>query len=62
MVQIESICWRQNKCDPIIEICLGKVENIVGIGENAGDQHFLLLPRCFQKGYYSMSFKVRIMW
>ena len=23
-------------------------ENIVGKGENAGDQHFLLFPRCFQ--------------
>ena len=22
-------------------------ENIVGKGENAGNQHFLLLPRCF---------------
>ena len=25
-----------------------KVENIVGKGENAGYQHFLLFPRCFQ--------------
>ena len=29
------------------------VENIVDIGENAGYQHFLLLPRCFQKLPYS---------
>ena len=28
---------------------LGRVENIVGKGENAGYQHFLLLPQCFQK-------------
>ena len=29
---------------------LGKkpFENIVGKGENAGNQHFLLLPQCFQ--------------
>ena len=26
-----------------------KVENIVGKGENAGYQHFLLFPQCFQK-------------
>ena len=26
-----------------------RVENIVGKGENAGYQHFLLFPRCFQK-------------
>ena len=25
------------------------VENIVGKGENAGNQHFLLFPQCFQK-------------
>ena len=23
-------------------------ENIVGKGENAGDQHFLLFPQCFR--------------
>ena len=29
---------------------LGRVENVVGKGENAGYQHFLLFPQCFQKG------------
>ena len=29
-----------------------RVENIVGEGENAGYQHFLLFPQCFQKGFY----------
>ena len=28
-----------------------KVENIVGKEENAGDQHFLLFPQCFQKAF-----------
>ena len=28
---------------------MGRVENIVGKGENAGYQHFLLFPQCFQK-------------
>ena len=28
---------------------LGWVENIVGKGENAGHQHFLLFRQCFQK-------------
>ena len=28
---------------------LGRIENIVGKGENAGYQHFLLFPQCFQK-------------
>ena len=27
----------------------GRVENIVGNGENAGYWHFLLFPQCFQK-------------
>ena len=29
---------------------LETVENIVGKGENAGYQHFLLFPQCFPKG------------
>ena len=29
---------------------LGMVENIMGKGENAGYQHFLLFSKCFQKG------------
>ena len=28
-----------------------RVENIVGKGENAGYQHFLLFPQCFQKAF-----------
>ena len=34
------------------------VENIVGKGENAGNQHFLLFPQCFLKG----TLKVVIVW
>ena len=30
-------------------LLLDRVENIVGKGENAGYQHFLLFPQCFQK-------------
>ena len=30
-----------------------RVENIVGKGENAGDQHFLLFLQCFQKSSFS---------
>ena len=32
-----------------LKFVLGQVENIVGKGENAGYQHFLLFPQCFQK-------------
>ena len=36
----------------------GRIENIMGKGENAGYQHFLLFPQCFQK----LSFQVWIVW
>ena len=29
-----------------------RVESIVGKGESAGYQHFLLFPQCFQKAIY----------
>ena len=38
----------------------GRIENIVGTGENAGYQHFLLFPLCFQKAPYMGSLKLRI--
>ena len=45
-----------------LKIMLGWVENIVGKGENAGCQHFLLFPECFQKASYTGSLKVGIVW
>ena len=40
----------------------GRVENIVGKGEKAGYQHFLLFPQCFQMASFSESLKVGIVW
>ena len=37
-----------------LKIVLGRIENIVEKGENAGYQHFLLFPQCFQKAYYGV--------
>ena len=34
----------------------------MGKGENAGYQHFLLFPLCFQKASFSGSLKVGIVW
>ena len=34
-----------------------RVENIVGKGENAGNQHFLLFPKCVQKSSFSGALK-----
>ena len=39
-----------------------RVENIVGKGENAGYQHFLLFLQCFQKATFSGWLKFRIVW
>ena len=43
-----------------LKFAMGRVENIVGKGENAGYQHFLLFPQCFQKASSSGSLKVGI--
>ena len=47
LVQIKSICRRQNKCDSKTEIYSRK-----GI-KYCGKQLFLLFPHCFQKAIFS---------
>ena len=60
---IESICRTQSDCDEKESKCiLGWIENIVGKGENAGYQHFLFFPQCFQRASYSGSLNARIVW
>ena len=44
------------------KFALVRVENIVGKGENAGYQHFLLFQQCFQKATLSGKLKVGIVW
>ena len=43
-----------------LKLVLGRVENIVGRGENTGYQYFLLFPQCFQRASFSGSLKDRI--
>ena len=45
-----------------IQFVFERIENIVGKEENAGYQHFLLFPQCFQKAFYSRVSKVVIVW
>ena len=45
-----------------LKFVLGRVENIVGKGENAGYQHFFLFPQCFQMATFSGSLLVAILW
>ena len=53
--------FADNKIDATekLKFVLERVENIVGKGENAGYQHFLLFPQCFQKTSLSGSLKNR---
>ena len=46
----------------IQKFMLGRVQNIVEKGENAGYQHFLLFPQCFQKPSFPEVLKVGIEW
>ena len=51
--KLETFAESDDKCDSEIEFTMGRVENIVGKGENAGYQHFLLFPQCFQNPTFS---------
>ena len=39
-----------------------RIENSVGKGENAGYQHFLLFPQCFEKDSFPDTSKAVIVW
>ena len=43
-----------------LKFVFGSVENVVGKGENASFQHFLLFPQCFQKASFLWLLTVRI--
>ena len=60
--QIKSICRQQNKCCSYVLIFFfffDRIENIVGKGENADYQYFLLFPQCFSKGFLVLVVKTR---
>ena len=42
-----------------ITVVFHRIENIVGKEENAGYQHFLLFPQCFQKAFFLQCVKSR---
>ena len=45
-----------------IKVVFHRIENIVGKEKNAGYQHFLLFPKCFQKAFPSSASRVVIVW
>ena len=58
---MESICRRQIEQQNNISV-FNRIENIVGKGENAGYQHFLRYPQCFQKACFSGASKGVTVW
>ena len=45
-----------------LNFVLGRVENIMEKGENAGYQHFLLFPQCFLTAFLLGSLEAGIVW
>ena len=45
--KLKAFAEKKWKADQMINFALDKVDNIVGKGENAGYQHFLLFPQWF---------------
>ena len=58
--QFKAYAYKKPKVAQNLNFINGTVENIMGKGENAGNQHFLLFPQCFQKAFLLGSMKVRI--
>ena len=50
------------KLTETLKFVLGRVKNILGKGDNAGCQCFLLFPQWFQKASYTGPLKVGIVW
>ena len=55
---LQSTCCKLSVTEKL-KFVLGKVENIMGKGENAGHQHFVLFPQCFQNFLYNRVIKNR---
>ena len=58
---MESICRQQIEQQNNISV-FDRIENIVGKGENAGYQHFLHVPQCFEKACFSGASKGVLVW
>ena len=60
--KLKAFADNKLKVIQLAKFVMDKIENIVGKEENAGYQHFLLLPQCFQKAFSFGSLKVWIVW
>ena len=60
--KLKAFADDKTKVTEKLKFVLGRTENIVGKGGNAGDQHFLLFPQYFQKASFSRPLNVGIVW
>ena len=60
--KLKAFADDKNKVIEKLKFDMGRVENLVGKEENAGYQHFLLFPQCFQKLSFVRSLKVVNVW
>ena len=60
--KLEAVADDSLNVNQKLEFAAGRVENIVGKGENAGYQHFLFFPQCFHKTSSLRLLKVGIVW
>ena len=60
--KLEALADNKIKVLKMMTFVYDRAENIVGKGENAGYQHFIHFPQCFQKAFYSRSLKIEIVW
>ena len=56
--KLKVFVYDKLKTIQMTKFVLDDIENIVGKEKNAGYQHFLLFPKCFQKAITSGSLKV----
>ena len=60
--KLKAFADNKLKVIKMAKIVLDRIEKIVSKEENAGSQHFLLFPQCFQKAFSLGSLKVGIVW
>ena len=46
---MKALADNKLKCAHMMKFLFNRLENILGKGESAGCQHFLLFPKCFRK-------------
>ena len=52
LFELKALAYDKINVTKKLKFVMERVENFVGKGRNAGYQHFLLFPQCFQKFSY----------